>query len=104
MSLRCSTVRTSGFMVKCLRCSMFQLAVSSTPRCCTRRFSFGDGIDVGSGKELARWQAHDSALTALAVSSDGKLLVSGASDGTVRVWNLPWIRAELRKIHPDLDW
>jgi WD40 repeat protein len=55
-----------------------------------------------SDKPRASWQAHDSAITALAVSPDGSLLVSGARDGAVRVWNIPWIRAELRKL--GLDW
>src|SRR5262245_26177280 len=49
ISLRCSAVSTIGFMAKCLPCLMFQLAVSSTPRCCTRRFSFGDGIELPLG-------------------------------------------------------
>src|SRR5207237_5527352 len=57
---------------------------------------------VETGTEVARWQAHDSAITALAFSPDGKLLVSGARDGSVRVWNLPWIRENLGKL--GLDW
>src|SRR5262245_29750356 len=40
-------------MAKCLPCLMFQLDVSSTPRCCTRRFSFGDGIAVLFGDRSA---------------------------------------------------
>jgi WD40 repeat protein len=58
--------------------------------------------DLTTGKELARWKAHDSAVTALTFSPDGKLLVSGADDGAVRVWDLPWIRGELAKL--GLDW
>ncbi len=58
--------------------------------------------DVNTGKELARWQAHEAAVTALTFSPDGKLLVSGARDGTFRVWNLPWIHEELAKL--GLDW
>jgi hypothetical protein len=58
--------------------------------------------DVKTGKELARWQGHETAITALTFSPDGKLLVSGARDGTIRVWNLPWIREELAKL--GLDW
>jgi WD40 repeat protein len=57
-----------------------------------------------SDKPRARWQAHDTAVSALAVSPDGTLLASGARDGSVRVWNIPRIRAELRKLHPGLDW
>jgi hypothetical protein len=39
---------------------MFQLAVSSTPRCCTGRFSFADGISLLSAR-LVRSSALDSA-------------------------------------------
>jgi WD40 repeat protein len=58
--------------------------------------------DVESGRELARWQAHDAAVTALTFSPDGTLLASGAADGSLRVWNIPWIRSELAAI--GLDW
>jgi WD40 repeat protein len=57
---------------------------------------------IATGKEIARWQAHDAAVTALALSPDETLLVSGARDGSIRVWNLPWIRQELAKL--GLDW
>ncbi len=59
-------------------------------------------LDGKNGRELARWRAHGAAVTALTLSSDGKLLVSGARDGTLRVWNIPWIREELAKL--GLDW
>jgi WD40 repeat protein len=55
-----------------------------------------------TGQEVARWQAHDAAVTALTFSPDGALLASGARDGRLRVWNVPWIRAELAKL--GLDW
>ena len=58
--------------------------------------------DLGTGRELARWEGHEAEVTALAFSPDGALLVSGARDGTVRVWDLPWIRGELGKL--GLDW
>ncbi|MFO0843436.1 MAG: hypothetical protein U0797_13725 [Gemmataceae bacterium] len=40
--------------------------------------------DVATGEGLARWQAHDAAVTAAAFSPDGSLLVTGARDGTFR--------------------
>ncbi len=58
--------------------------------------------DARTGKELIRWQAHEVAVTALKFSPDGHHLVSGGRDGTLRVWNLPWIRKELGKY--GLDW
>jgi hypothetical protein len=59
-------------------------------------------LDVETGQEVARWKAHEAAVTALTLSPDGALLVSGGRDRAVRVWNLPWIRAELAKL--GLDW
>jgi WD40 repeat protein len=44
--------------------------------------------DVKTGKELKRLEAHKNCITALAFSSDGKLVVSGDADGTVVVSNL----------------
>jgi hypothetical protein len=58
--------------------------------------------DGTSGRELARWRAHAAGVTALTLTSDGKQLVSGGRDGTIRVWNIPWIRSELAKL--GLDW
>jgi WD40 repeat protein len=57
--------------------------------------------DGTSGRELARWQAHESRVTALGFSPDGNLLVSGG-DGTVKLWDLPYIRKELAAL--GLDW
>jgi WD40 repeat protein len=57
--------------------------------------------DGESGRELARWRAHESRVTALTFSPDGQVLVSGG-DGTVKVWDLPFIRKELAAL--GLDW
>src|SRR5262249_52262808 len=84
IALRCSGVRVIGFIANCLPCLMFQLAPSSTPRCCTRRFSFGDGIvsatpsqgtyDSTTGLwtvgDVARGQVLTLQVVALVVSPD----------------------------------
>ena len=58
--------------------------------------------DVASGKELARWQGHDGGVTAFLFSRDGQTLYSGSQDGTLKLWNLPYIRQELKALN--LDW
>ena len=58
--------------------------------------------DVHSGKELARWQGHEAPISVLTFSPDGKFLVSGTRDGTIKLWDLPFIRKELAAL--GLDW
>jgi WD40 repeat protein len=58
--------------------------------------------DTTTGRELARWQGHDGGVSALLFSKDGRTLYSGGQDGTLKLWNLPFIRQELRKLK--LDW
>ncbi len=43
--------------------------------------------DVGSGKELVRWD-HGRGIRCLAVRADGKLALTGAWDGSVRIWHI----------------
>jgi cytochrome c len=58
--------------------------------------------NVATGRELARWQGHDGGVTVLLFSKDGRTLYSGGQDGTLKLWNLPFIRQELKKL--GLDW
>ena len=43
--------------------------------------------DLASGKELRKFEGHTYAISAIAFSHDGKRIVSGSGDKTVRVWN-----------------
>ncbi|MDR1330619.1 MAG: protein kinase [Tannerella sp.] len=48
-----------------------------------------DAFDVQSGKRLYAFNpAHDGAVNSLAVSRDGKYLLTGSDDGTARLWNI----------------
>jgi WD40 repeat protein len=59
-------------------------------------------LDTHTGRELARWDAHEGRVTALTFSPDGQALVSGSSQGVVRVWDLRRTRQELRDL--GFDW
>lgn len=45
--------------------------------------------DIASGQDIAELKGHTSAVTSLAYAADGRTLISGARDGTVRVWQVP---------------
>ncbi|MFO0930565.1 MAG: hypothetical protein U0736_26630, partial [Gemmataceae bacterium] len=48
------------------------------------------------GAEVRAWTAHDGPVTALAVSPDGKRLLTGSADRTAVVWDLATGRAVAR--------
>jgi serine/threonine protein kinase len=57
---------------------------------------FQDGLDtsirlwhVESKKELARLQGHTASVTSIAACSDGRHVLSGSLDRTLRLWRLP---------------
>jgi WD40 repeat protein len=58
------------------------------------------GCRYGAGAGLLG--GHDAALTAFAFHPDGEVLVSGSSDGTMKLWDLPYIHKELADM--GLDW
>src|SRR5262249_49262209 len=47
---------------------------------------------IATGQELARLQGHSDYIFSLAFSPDGKSLVSGSGDGTVRLWDTEPLR------------
>ncbi|KAL5992847.1 hypothetical protein ACLOJK_013766 [Asimina triloba] len=44
--------------------------------------------EVASGKLLKKWRAHYRVLTCLTFNDDDSLIISGAEDGSVKVWSL----------------
>ncbi len=53
--------------------------------------------DVASGQPLGALKGHGKGVTAVAFSRDGRLLASGSSDNTIRIWDLATKR-ELRTL------
>ncbi|HEV2293407.1 MAG TPA: WD40 repeat domain-containing protein [Tepidisphaeraceae bacterium] len=45
--------------------------------------------DASSGKPLAKYVGHVNAINDVAVSRDGKTLVSASADGSIRYWKMP---------------
>lgn len=53
--------------------------------------------EVATGRLLKKWHAHYRAVTCLVFSEDQSLLISGAQDGSVRVWSLLMIFDDVRR-------
>jgi WD40 repeat protein len=58
--------------------------------------------DVNTGRELVHWEGHEADVSTLLFHPDGKTLISGSKDGTLKLWNLPYIRKVLAAL--GLDW
>jgi WD40 repeat protein len=52
------------------------------PRCSLRLW------DLASGKELQQFRGHSAPVLSLALSADGRFLVSGSADNTMRLWQM----------------
>jgi hypothetical protein len=59
--------------------------------------------DVATGKELRLFRGHPGAVRDVAISADGKTIVSGAEDSSVRLWNAD-TGAELRRLVGHQHW
>jgi WD40 repeat protein len=55
----------------------------SDPRCSLRLW------DLATGKELKQFKGHSAPILSLALSANGRVLVSGSADNTMRSWRLP---------------
>lgn len=53
------------------------------PRCSLRLW------DLATGEELKQFKGHTAPVLSLAISGDGRLLVSGSADNTMRSWQMP---------------
>ena len=48
--------------------------------------------DISTGMASDRFEARQPAVTAIAISKDGKLAISGDKDGSLRLWRLPTMK------------
>ena len=63
--------------------------------------AYGNPVIAESSKETRRYEGHDGAVYHLAASRDGRYLLSGGRDGTVRLWETRGIDSQLHEFdHP----
>ena len=55
--------------------------------------------DVESGKKLCTMTGHSMRVMAVAVSVDGRKVVSGSADGTVKVWKMIIRFVPTKRVH-----
>jgi WD40 repeat protein len=60
-----------------------QAIYDEDPRCSLKLW------DLATGKEIKQFKGHGGPVLCLAVSRDGKWLVSGSADKTMRLWEMP---------------
>ncbi|KAJ7151986.1 hypothetical protein C8R46DRAFT_1303348 [Mycena filopes] len=53
---------------------------------------------------LGPLEDHHGSVNSVAFSPDGKMVVSGSSDGTVRVWNIGKLRGDPRRPDVSIEW
>jgi len=62
--------------------SVLEAVYDEDPRCNLRLW------DLTSGKELRQFKGHDGPVLSLAISGDGRFLISGSADRSIRIWQL----------------
>jgi WD40 repeat protein len=45
-------------------------------------------FDLDTGEKLRQFERHTAPITSLVFSADGRYLLSGSHDGTLRLWRL----------------
>jgi hypothetical protein len=53
------------------------------PRCSLKLW------DLANGREIKQFKGHRGPILCLAVSRDGRQLISGSADGSMRLWLMP---------------
>ena len=51
--------------------------------------------DLTNGTEIRRWEGHDDLIEGLGFTPNGRYVVSGSSDNTIRVWRFDETKEEL---------